>query len=235
MALFTGKGILQSEALKKYIFETTSYPREQRELKNLREATVNKYGNKSQMSVPVDEGQFLSMLVKIMNAKRTLEIGVFTGYSLLSTALALPDDGQITAIDLDQEAYEVGLPFIRQAGMEHKINFIKSNAISALSEMLNNQDKDRSEFDMAFVDADKCSYKQFHEQLLKLVKVGGIIAYDNTLWYGSVAQKEEAVPEHLRETRKAIMEINEYLACDPRVDISQVSIGDGVTVCRRLY
>ncbi|XP_021638655.2 putative caffeoyl-CoA O-methyltransferase At1g67980 isoform X1 [Hevea brasiliensis] len=235
MALFPRKGILQSEALEKYIFETTSYPREQRELKNLREATVNKYGNKSEMSVPVDEGQFLSMLVKIMNAKRTLEIGVFTGYSLLSTALALPDDGQITAIDLDQEAYEVGLPFIRQAGMEHKINFIKSNAISALSEMLNNQDKDRAEFDMAFIDADKCSYKQYHEQLLKLVKVGGIIAYDNTLWYGFVAKKEEVVPEHLREARKAIMEINEYLACDPRVDISQVSIGDGVTVCRRLY
>ncbi|OAY29328.1 putative caffeoyl-CoA O-methyltransferase At1g67980 isoform X2 [Manihot esculenta] len=228
------KGVLQSEALKKYIYETTSYPREHKELKNLREATVNKYGNKSEMSVPVDEGQFLSMLVKIMNAKRTLEIGVFTGYSLLSTALALPHDGQVTGIDIDREAYEVGLPFIQQAGVEHKINFIQSNAISVLTEMVNN-DRDRVEYDMAFVDADKFNYKQYHELLLKLVKVGGTIAYDNTLWFGFVAQEEEAVPEHLRETRKAILEINEYLACDPRIDISQVSIGDGVTLCRRLY
>ncbi|KAF2305667.1 hypothetical protein GH714_007370 [Hevea brasiliensis] len=91
MALLPPKGILKSEALKKYIFETSVYLREHKELKNLREATVDKYGNKSEICVPVDEAQFLSMLVKIMNAKRTLEIGVFTGYSLLSTALALPD------------------------------------------------------------------------------------------------------------------------------------------------
>lgn len=97
------------------------------------------------------------------------------------------------------------------------------------------QDRDRVEYDMAFVDADKFNYKQYHELLLKLVKVGGTIAYDNTLWFGFVAQEEEAVPEHLRETRKDILEINEYLACDPRIDISQVSIGDGVTLCRRLY
>ncbi|MBA0872272.1 hypothetical protein Goshw_010279, partial [Gossypium schwendimanii] len=89
------------------------------------------------MNVPVDEAQFLSMLLKIMNAKKTMEIGVFTGYSLLGTALALPDDGQITAIDLDIEAYETGLPFIQKAGVEHKINFIQSDAFVVLNDLIN--------------------------------------------------------------------------------------------------
>ncbi|OAY25330.1 putative caffeoyl-CoA O-methyltransferase At1g67980 isoform X2 [Manihot esculenta] len=236
MAFVPQKGILRSVALEEYVYETSAYPREHKELKNLREATVKEYGNLSVMSIPVDEAQFLSMLVKAMNAKRTLEIGVFTGYSLLSTALALPDDGLVTAIDIDQKAYEFGLPFIRQAGVEHKINFINSNATLALTQMLNKDNNiNIAEFDMAFVDADKFSYKQYHEQLLKLVKIGGIIAYDNTLWYGFVAEEEDTVPEHFRETRMAILEINQFLASDPRVDISQVSIGDGLTLCRRLY
>ncbi|KDP38141.1 hypothetical protein JCGZ_04784 [Jatropha curcas] len=226
------KGILQSEALLKYIYETSACPREQQELKNLRKATEKKYGNLSIMAVPVDEAQFLSMIVKMMNAKRTLEIGVFTGYSLLSIALALPHDGRIKAIDIDQEAYEFGLPFIRKAGVEHKINFIHSNAISVLSEMLNNE-KEKEEFDMAFVDAP--NYKNYHEQLLKLVKIGGIIAYDNTLWFGFVAQEENEVPELFRDSTKAIQELNDYLSRDQRVEFSQVSIGDGVTLCRRLH
>ncbi|KDP38144.1 hypothetical protein JCGZ_04787 [Jatropha curcas] len=228
------KGILQSQALQKYIYETSAYPREHEELKNLRKATENKYGKRSKISIPADEGQFLSMLVKIMNAKRTIEIGVFTGYSLLSTALALPHDGRITAIDIDKEAYEVGVPFIRKAGVEHKINFIQSDAISVLTEMLSNE-KEREEFDIAFVDADKHNYKNYHEPLLKLAKVGGIIAYDNTLCYGFVAQEANEVPEPFRHRTKAIQELNEYLCRDQRVEISQVSIGDGVTLCRRLY
>ncbi|CAK7326831.1 unnamed protein product [Dovyalis caffra] len=227
------KGILQTEALKKYIYETSAFPGEHEQLKELREATKKKYGNLSEMSVPVDEGRFLSMLLKVMNPKRTLEVGVFTGYSLLSTALALAQDGQITAIDKDGEGYEIGLPFIQKAGVEGKINFIQSEASSVLSEMLSN-DK-QPEFDFAFVDADKSNYKHYHEQLLKLVKTGGIIAYDNTLWYGLVAKEEDEVPEHLRIVRTVIMEFNKLLSSDPRVEISQVSIGDGVTLCRRLY
>ncbi|KAJ6903248.1 caffeoyl-CoA O-methyltransferase 3 [Populus alba x Populus x berolinensis] len=227
------KGILQSEALKQYIYETSAYPGEHEQLKELREATTKKYGSLSGMSVPVDEGRFLSMLLKLMNPKRTLEIGVFTGYSLLSTALALPEDGQVTAIDKDREAYETGLPFIQKAGVEEKINFIQSEATPILNEMLCN-DK-QPEFDFAFVDADKSSYKHYHEQLLKLVKIGGIIAYDNTLWYGLVAKEvDDEVPEPLRMVRTVIMEFNKLLSSDPRVEISQISIGDGVTLCRRL-
>eukprot|EP00258_Populus_trichocarpa_P046306 XP_024462325.1 caffeoyl-CoA O-methyltransferase isoform X2 [Populus trichocarpa] len=206
------KGILQSEALKQYIYETSAYPGEHEQLKELREATTKKYGSLSEMSVPVDEGRFLSMLLKLMNAKRTLEV---------------------TAIDKDREAYEIGLPFIQKAGVEEKINFIQSEATPILNEMLSN-DK-QPEFDFAFVDADKSSYKHYHEQLLKLVKIGGIIAYDNTLWYGLVAKEvDDEAPELLRMVRTVIMEFNKLLSSDPRVEISQISIGDGVTLCRRL-
>ncbi|XVE74787.1 hypothetical protein DITRI_Ditri12bG0046200 [Diplodiscus trichospermus] len=93
------------------------------------------------MNVPVDEAQFISMLLKIMNAKKTLEIGVFTGYSLLTTALALPEDGKLTAIDLNKEAYETGLPFIQKAGVEHKINFMESNAFSILNDLINSEER----------------------------------------------------------------------------------------------
>ncbi|XP_011021872.1 PREDICTED: caffeoyl-CoA O-methyltransferase-like [Populus euphratica] len=227
------KGILQTEALRKYIYETSAYPGEHEQLKELREATAKKYGNLSEMAIPVDEGRFLSMLMKIMNPKRTLEVGVFTGYSLLSTALALPNESQITAIDIDREAYEVGLPCIQKAGMENKIKFIQADAISVLNEMLNN-DK-QPEFDFAFVDADKPNYKHYHEQLLELVKIGGVIAYDNTLWFGMVAKEDDEVPEHLRTVRTVIMEFNKLISSDPRLEISQVSVGDGVTLCRRLY
>ncbi|KAF3497813.1 hypothetical protein DY000_02053749 [Brassica cretica] len=228
------KGILKSVALQKYIFETTAYPREHEELKKLREATVHKYGNLSEMKVPVDEGHFLSMLIKMMNAKDTLELGVFTGYSLLTTALALPEDGRvyITAIDIDKEAYELGLEFIKNAGVDHKINFIQSDGLQASDKMLNKNP--RPKFDFAFVDANKTNYANAYERLMKLVKIGGIIAFDNTLWFGYVAEEEEDVPEHLRVCRKALMELNKQLASDPHIEISQVSIGDGVTLCRRL-
>ncbi|CAL1356155.1 unnamed protein product [Linum trigynum] len=229
------KGILQSPALAQYLYETSVYPREHEQLKKLREATVNKYGNLAETAVPVDEGRFLSLLVKIMNPKRTLEIGVFTGYSLLSTALALPDDGLITAIDISREHYEVGLPCIKEAGLAHKINFIESPATPALDQLILNTTHQGEElFDFAFVDADKTSYKDYHEQIVKLVKVGGVIAYDNTLWFGFVAKEEAEVPERFRNDRNAILQLNKFLASDPRVDVAQISVGDGITLCRRI-
>ncbi|XP_055961756.1 caffeoyl-CoA O-methyltransferase-like isoform X2 [Mercurialis annua] len=238
---FPPKGILQLEELKEnllvfcwqYIFKTSVYPREHEELKHIREATINKYGLRSIASVPVDEGLFLTMLMKIMNRKKTLEIGVFTGYSLLATALGLADDAQVTAIDTDKEAYEIGLPFIRKAGVDRKINFINSDAESVLTKILDNNEG-LEEIDFAFVDAEKHKYKKYHEPLLKLVKAGGIIAYDNTLFFGLVAQQENTVQENLRIATNGILELNEFLANDSRIEISQISIGDGLTLCRRL-
>ncbi|XP_050117501.1 flavonoid 3',5'-methyltransferase-like isoform X1 [Malus sylvestris] len=225
--------ILKNPALLKYIFETSCFPREHEQLKQLREATVEKYPFWSLMNVPVDESLLLSMLLKVMNAKKTLELGVFTGYSLLTTALALPADGKITAIDVDKEAYEVGLPFIQKAGVENKINFCQSDAFTVLNDLIT-KGKEEGSFDFAFVDADKDSYMEYHKLLMKLVKVGGIIAYDNTLWFGTVAEPEENVENFAKQSRRHLLELNSFLAADDRVELAVVSIGDGLTLCRRL-
>ncbi|PIN09348.1 O-methyltransferase [Handroanthus impetiginosus] len=228
-----GATILQSEALAKYILETSAYPREHEQLKELRNATLDKYQFWSLMNVPADEGQFISMLLKIMNAKKTIEVGVFTGYSLLSTALALPDDGKIIAIDPDREAYEIGLPFIQKANMAHKIQFIDSDAMNILKELLTKGEE--GTFDFAFVDADKENYINYHEELLKLVRVGGIIAYDNTLWAGTVAASEDdEMDDYLRGHRRHVIKLNSFLASDPRIELAHLSIGDGLTLCKRL-
>ncbi|KAK9001672.1 hypothetical protein V6N11_083450 [Hibiscus sabdariffa] len=208
------KSLIVHGPVLEYILEKNAYPREHEQLKELREVTAEKFGKRSVMSVPVDEAQFLSMLLKIMNAKKTMEIGVFTGYSLLATALALPDDGQVTAIDLDKEAYETGLPFIQKAGVEHKINFIQSDAFSVLDGLINGEEK--ASFDFIFVDAEKEDYMKFHEKVMKLVRIGGIIAYDNTLWLGSVAfeqddEKYSGMPESIWKSKDFVVQFNEFI------------------------
>ncbi|KAK4413220.1 Flavonoid 3',5'-methyltransferase [Sesamum alatum] len=261
--------ILQSEALTKYLLETSAYPREHDQLKELRTASVEKYQHWSVMNVPADEAQLLSMILKVMNAKKTIEVGVFTGYSLLATALALPDDGKVIAIDPDREAYETGLPYVEKAGVAHKIQFIGSDAMTAMKEFLENIiaiDPDREAyetglpfiqkanmahkiqfiqsdamkgeegtFDFAFVDADKENYINYHELLLKLVKVGGIIAYDNTLWSGTVAASDDdEMQDYLKGCRGHIIKLNSFLANDSRIELAHLSIGDGLTLCKRL-
>ncbi|XP_022945593.1 flavonoid 3',5'-methyltransferase-like isoform X1 [Cucurbita moschata] len=232
MADDSKKNILQCPALLQYILEENSYPREHEQLKELRETTLETFKSRSVMSVPADQGLFLSMLLKLMNAKKTIEIGVFTGYSLLTTALALPADGQITAIDISRESFEVGLPFIKKAGVDHKINFVESQALIVLNDLLN--DGKEGEFDFVFVDADKGEYIKYHELLMKLVKVGGVIAYDNTLWFGTVAQSDDVVDEKLKASRNHIRELNAFLVNDSRVEIALLSVGDGITLCRRI-
>jgi len=228
------KGILRNEELLQYVYEK-SFQREHEQLKELRDATVKQYPARSLMILPVDEGIFLSMLLKIMNAKKTIELGVFTGYSVLTTALALPADGKIIAVDPNKDAYQFGLPFIQKAGVEHKINFIESEALPILNDLITNKEQEGT-FDFAFVDADKENNISYHELLLKLVKIGGIIGYDNTLWFGSVAAPEEDAKEgFIKNHRKSFMELNNFLATDPRIESSLISIGDGLTLCRRLY
>ncbi|KAI5664625.1 hypothetical protein M9H77_23948 [Catharanthus roseus] len=226
-------GLLQTNELYQYILETSVYPRESEHLRDLRAAT--KTHPRSFFGTAPDEGQFLSLLLQTMNAKKTIEIGVFTGYSLLVTALALPHDGKITAIDIDEEAYKIGLPFIKKAGVEHKINFINSNAHKALDQLLQDENN-RESFDFAFVDADKEGYEKYHEKLMKLVKIGGIIAYDNTLFYGTVAMAEDKVEDLRRKSiRKAIIEFNAFIAADQRIQISQAPLGDGYLLETSVY
>nr|XP_043627702.1 probable caffeoyl-CoA O-methyltransferase At4g26220 [Erigeron canadensis] len=226
------KGLLQTHELYKYILETNVYPREPEPLKDLRAVTSTHPW--AVMGTAPDAGQMITMLLKLVGAKKTIEIGVFTGYSLLLTALTIPDNGKIVAIDVSREWYEVGRPVIEKAGVENKIEFIESLALPALDKMLENPENEGS-FDYAFVDADKPNYINYHERLMKLLKVNGMVVYDNTLWFGSVAQPEDSVPEEFREGRIAGIEFNKALAADPRIEISMVPLGDGITICRRLY
>ncbi|KAK9705413.1 hypothetical protein RND81_07G055000 [Saponaria officinalis] len=225
-------GLLQSEELYQYLLGTSVYPRESEHLKKIREATRSHPW--SFMGTSPLAGQMLSFMLKTVNAKKTIEVGVFTGYSLLLTALAIPEDGKITAIDVDREAYGIGLPFIQKAGVENKINFIESDAMLALDNLLKEEGNEGS-FDFGFVDADKVNYLNYHEKLIKLVKVGGLIAYDNTLWGGTVAVPETEVPEFMKNNRVAVLKLNEMLASDDRIDIAQLPLGDGITFCRRLF
>uniref|UniRef100_A0A251TQN8 Putative O-methyltransferase, family 3, S-adenosyl-L-methionine-dependent methyltransferase n=1 Tax=Helianthus annuus TaxID=4232 RepID=A0A251TQN8_HELAN len=236
VGVFTGYSLLLTALTipddGKYILETNVYPREPELLKELRALTASHPW--AIMGTAPDAGQMIGLLLKIVGAKKTIEVGVFTGYSLLLTALTIPDDGKIVAIDPDREAYEIGLPVIKKAKVEHKIDFIESKALPVLDKMLENPDNEGS-FDFAFVDADKINYINYHERIVKLLKVNGIMVYDNTLWFGTVAKPESSVPDYFKEGRVSAIQLNKSLAADPRIDISTVPLGDGLTICRRLY
>ncbi|GAB2219799.1 hypothetical protein Droror1_Dr00007436 [Drosera rotundifolia] len=226
------KSLLQSDALYQYILETSVYPKEPDPMKELRDITAKHPWNI--MTTSADEGQFLNMLIKLINAKKTMEIGVYTGYSLLATALALPDDGKILAMDINRENYELGLPVIEKAGVAHKIVFREGPAMPVLDELVEDVSNHGS-FDFIFVDADKDNYLNYHKRLIELVKVGGVVGYDNTLWNGSVVAPADApMRKYVRYYRDFVLEFNKAIADDPRVEICQLPVGDGITLCRRI-
>ncbi|XP_026447432.1 probable caffeoyl-CoA O-methyltransferase At4g26220 [Papaver somniferum] len=225
-------GLLQSKELYQYILNTSVYPNEAEVLKDLRQATASHPGHL--MLSAADEGPLMSLLLKLVNAKKTIEIGVYTGYSLLVTALSLPKDGKVIAIDPNRSSFQLGLPFFKRAGVEHKVEFIESIALPVLDKLLEDP-KNEGSFDYAFVDADKSNYANYHERLLKLVKVGGIILYDNTLWSGTVAWEDDSsLDEDMVRLRTIFMDLNKKLASDSRIQISQLPVGDGLTMCMRL-
>ncbi|MCL7051550.1 hypothetical protein MKW94_010126 [Papaver nudicaule] len=226
-------GLLQSKELYQYILNTSVYPNEAEVLKELREVTARH--PRCLMLSAADEGPVMSMLLKLVNAKKTIEIGVYTGYSLLVTALALPKDGKVIAIDVDRSLFEIGLPFFKRAGVEHKVEFIESTGLPVLDKLLEDP-KNEGSFDYAFVDADKSNYVNYHERLVKLVKVGGIILYDNTLWSGTVAWEDDSsLDEEMQRLRNIFVDLNKKLASDSRIQISQLPVGDGLTMCMRLH
>ncbi|KAI3701417.1 hypothetical protein L6452_26470 [Arctium lappa] len=226
------KGLLQTDELYKYILQTIVYPREPEPLKELRDLTASH--PRAVMGTAPDAGQMIAFLLKIIGPKKTIEVGVFTGYSLLLTALSIPEDGKIVAIDMNRESYEIGRPIIQKAGVEHKVDFIESLALPALDNLLKNPENEGS-FDFAFVDADKSNYINYHERIMKLLKINGIVVYDNTLWLGTVAEPEDSVLEEFKEGRINTIRFNKALAADPRIDVVMAPLGDGITICRRLY
>ncbi|KAG8057151.1 hypothetical protein GUJ93_ZPchr0002g24735 [Zizania palustris] len=226
------KTLLKSNALYQYILDTTVLPQEPPCLRELRHLT-DKH-ELALMASPADEMQLLGMLVKMIGAKNAIEVGVFTGHSLLATALALPDDGKVVAIDRDRRCYDgVGRAAVAKAGVAHKVDFREGVALDVLDQLLA-ADGSEGKFDFAFVDADKANYVNYHERLLRLVRVGGLVVYDNTLWGGAVAMPPGAPMSAMdRSVSAAIKVLNAFVAADPRVEACQLPVADGVTICRR--
>ncbi|TVU05347.1 hypothetical protein EJB05_48505, partial [Eragrostis curvula] len=220
-----------------YVVETMVYPREHECMRELRLLTQqHPWGF---MGSSPDQMQFFSMLLKMTGAKTTLEVGVFTGYSLLATALALPDDGKVVALDKSREWYDLGRPFIEKAGVAYKVDFRAGDGIAVLDRMLlagDGEENGEGKFDFAYVDADKQRYAAYHERVLRLVRVGGVVAYDNTLWGGSVAMPRDTPgsSDHDRVVRDIFVEFNAAVAADDRVEACLLPIADGVTLCRRV-
>ena len=165
----------------------------------------------------------MANLVRLMSAKKTLEIGTFTGYSALVVALALPEDGKIVACDISEEWTAIGKKKWEQAGVAEKIELRIGAALGTLEELI--QDGQEGSFDFAFIDADKANYLDYYKMCLKLVRKGGVVAIDNVLWNGSVINSEINDVDTV-----AIRDLNDFLAKDERVSLSMVPVGDGLTL-----
>lgn len=190
----------------------------------LREATRNH--PHAGMQISPEQGQFLALLIALTNAHRTIEIGVFTGYSALSVALALPADGRVLACDINDQYTQVARPYWERAGVAHKINLVLAPALQTLDAEL--ASGAAGSYDFAFIDADKANYDAYYERCLKLVRGGGLIAFDNVLWHGAVARPAEPGDDDTA----ALQALNLKLCDDQRVDLSMLPVGDGLTLAR---
>ena len=178
------------------------------------------------MQIGADQGQFMGLLAKLVGAKRCIEIGVFTGYSSISVALALPPDGRIIACDVSEEWTSVARKYWEKAGVASKIELRLGPAVETLDALL--AKGEAGKFDFVFIDADKGNYLNYYERCLKLVRPGGLMLFDNTLWSGEVAN-----PENQKEDTVALRALNDALHRDDRVDVSLLPVGDGVTLARK--
>jgi len=194
-------------------------------LAKLREETANH--PLSAMQIAPEQGQFMALLLKLIGARKTLEVGVFTGYSSLVTALALPPEGRIIALDVSAEFTEIAQRYWHKANVADKIDLRIGPALETLDELI--ASGAQNTFDFAFIDADKTNYYAYYEKCLQLVHTGGLIAIDNVLWGGQVIDLE------IQNTRtNAIREFNEKLAQDERIFLSVLPIADGLTLALKL-
>lgn len=194
-------------------------------LRELREETAGMRG--SQMQVSPDQAQLLVMLVQILGAERCIEVGVYTGYSSLAVALALPESGRLVACERDAKCLEIAKKYYERAGVSYKVVVKHALAVDALKSLILNGET--GSYDFAFVDAEKRMYHEYFELLLQLVRVGGVIVIDNVLWHGKVADPLVNDPKTV-----SIRNFSRNLFEDKRVNISMVPIGDGMTICRKI-
>jgi predicted O-methyltransferase YrrM len=176
------------------------------------------------MQVPPEQGQFLRLLIAATGARRSLEIGVFTGYSLLSAALALPPDGSVVALEINEVWCELALHYCRRAGVADKVDIRVGDATQSLAALVA-EDGAAGSFDFAFIDANKDSYLQYYEDALELLRPGGLMVIDNVLWHGAVTEAAGEDPEI-----RSLQELNARLHHDERIELSMLPFADGITL-----
>ena len=216
------KSFLIPENLKSYVAE--NWVHEPDLLRQLREETAKM--PQAGMQIGPDQGVLMGMLTRLVGAKRCVVVGVFTGYSSISVALALPEDGQIIACDVSEEFTSVARRYWKLAGVDHKIQLNLAPAVETLDRLI--AEDGLGSFDMAFIDADKPNYAHYYERVLQLLKPNGLLLIDNVLWSGKVAEPEASDPD-----TNALRELNQMIHNDDRVEACLIPIGDGVTIVRK--
>ncbi len=213
---------IYDEDVYRYLLEVSS--RETEVMARLRAATAPR--PEAEMQIGPDQGQLMALLVRLIGARRCIEIGTYTGYSALAVAQALPDDGELIACDVSRTFTDVGEPFWREAGVVDRIRLKIQPALQTLDELAL-AESGRRGFDFAFIDADKPSYIAYYEKLLTLIRPGGLIAVDNTL-----GLSHTPVIRMDSDHAQAIKDFNRHVHRDPRVEIAMLPVGEGLTLLR---
>jgi caffeoyl-CoA O-methyltransferase len=182
-------------------------------------------GDIKKMQIAVSQCHFLELIIKVSNSKKILEVGTFTGLSALSMSLALPDDGNLIALDKNTETNKIATNFFKKANQEKKIKTIIKPALESIEELK----KENNYFDIVFIDADKDNYKKYYESTLELTKKNGLIIIDNVLWHGEVADENNN-----EKYTNIIRDFNEHVKIDKKTEQVIIPLGDGFTVCRKL-
>lgn len=219
----SNKTLTLDQTLYDYLLDVSL--REPAELRRLREETAAM--PEHNMQIAPEQGQFMAMLVRLMGARRCLEIGTFTGYSSLALALALPEESLLLTCDTSDKYTAVARRYWEEAGVAERVDLRLGAALETLDELLHRDDQ-RQTYDFVFIDADKTNYDKYYEACLLLVRDGGVILFDNTLWDGKVA--DDSVQDG---DTVALRELNRKLYADERIDLSMLPVGDGLTLCRK--
>ena len=214
--------ITLSDGLYEYLLDVSL--REPEVLRRLREETAKIPA--AAMQIAPEQGQFMALLVEVMSARNAIEVGTFTGYSSLCVALALPPGGRLVTCDVNVETTDVARRYWAEAGVADRIDLRLAPALETLDALI--AEGETGTFDFAFIDADKVEYDAYYERILALLRPGGLVSVDNVLWNGRVidATRQD-------EATRAIRAFNEKIHADPRVSLSLVPIGDGLTLARK--
>jgi len=218
----SSRQVLMTADLHRYVLDNSL--REPEVLARLRAETATLAN--AGMQIGPEQGQLMALLAKLIGARKCIEIGVFTGYSALVVALALPEDGRIVACDVSDEWTAIGRRYWKEAGVEHKIDLRLRRAVRTLESLI--EAGESGSYDYAFIDADKPSYDVYYERVLQLLRPGGLILIDNVLWSGKVADQTASDAD-----TDALRRLNAKLHTDERVDVSLLGIGDGLMLVRK--